>query len=355
MDGSVGAIDLRSDAESRPTPEMLRAMADAELGDDTFREDPTARRLEEAVAERLGVEAALLLLSGTMANLVALMVHCAPGDEIFLDGDAHVLRNEAGGFAAVVGVVPTIVAADRGHIDPDALERAVRPTAVFRPRARLVWLENTHNRGGGSVLRPERQAQLVEIARRHGLAVHLDGARLFNAAAALGLPTRELVVGLDSVTLDFTKGLSCGVGAALGGSAAFVAEARRARRVLGGGMRQAGLIAAGCLVALETMTDRLVDDHAVAWYLAQQLAGIAGVDLDLTLVETNIVFANVGRLGGAARVASTLREAGVLVSTAPPDSIRLVAHRHVDRRAAEVAVERIAAATATLAQPSVVG
>jgi threonine aldolase len=334
---------------------MLRAMASADVGDDTFGEDPTARRLEEAVAESLGVEAALLLLSGTMANLVALMVHCAPGDEVFLDADAHVLRNEAGGLSAIAGVVPTTVAATRGHMNPDALERAVRPTAVFRPRARLAWLENTHNRGGGSVLRPDRQAELMDVARRHGLTIHLDGARLFNAAVALDRPARDLAVGLDSVMLDFTKGLSCGVGAALGGSRGFIAEARRARRVLGGGMRQAGLIAAGCLVALETTVARLADDHAVARYLAHELAGVPGFRVDPDLVETNIVFADVRELGGAERVASALAEAAVRVSTAPPDSIRLVAHRHVDRRAAEVAVGRIAAATAALARPSVVG
>lgn len=352
MDGPVGVIDLRSDAETRPTGAMLRAIAAAELGDDTYSEDPTTRRLEAAAAEIVGLEASLLLLSGTMANLVALMVHCRPGDEVFLDGDAHVLRNEAGGLTAIAGVVPTTVAADRGHMRPDALADAVRPAAVMRPRARLIWLENTHNRGGGSVLAPDCQRALIDVARRQGLAVHLDGARLFNAAAALGQPARELTAGADSVMLDFTKGLSCGVGAVLAGDAAFIAEARRVRRMLGGGMRQAGLIAAGCLVALQSMTGRLVEDHAVAQLLARRLAEAGAFDVDPALVETNIVFAGVRRLGGAETVAHALAQAGVLVSTAPPDTIRLVAHRHVDREAAEIAAARIAATAAALQAPT---
>jgi threonine aldolase len=342
-------IDLRSDAQTKPTPEMLSAVAVAELGDDTFGEDRTTGRLEAAIAERLGAAAAMLVLSGTMANVVALMTHCQPGDEVFLDADAHVLRNEAGGLTALAGAIPTTLPADRGHLQPAALERAIRPDVVFRPRPRLVWLENTHNRGGGSVLRPDRQAEIVGVARSHGLAIHLDGARIFNAAIALERPVAELTAGIDSVTLDFTKGLSCGAGAALVGSRKFIDEARRRRRTIGGGMRQAGVIGAACLVALETMVDRLADDHVTAARMAAGLSKLQGFEIDPRSVETNIVFADVSRLGGSDVVAGALRRAGVLVSTAPPDQIRLVTHREIETAMVDEALVRLREVAASLA------
>jgi threonine aldolase len=220
---------------------------------------------------------------------------------------------------------------------------------VFRPRPRLVWLENTHNRGGGSVLWPDHQAEIVGIARSHGLAVHLDGARLFNAAIALGRPVADLTTGIDSVTLDFTKGLSCGAGAALGGSREFIDEARTRRRTIGGGMRQAGVIGAACLVALETMVDRLADDHATAAQIAAGLSELPGFGIDPRSVETNIVFVDVSPLGGSDIVADALRRAGVLVSTAPPDQIRLVTHREIDPALVDDALVRIREAAASLA------
>jgi threonine aldolase len=342
-------IDLRSDTQTLPTERMLRSVLDARLGDDTLLEDPTTRRLEEAVAERLGMESALLVLSGTMANLVALMTHCRPGEEVFLDADSHLLRNEAGGLTAVAGVVPTVAPADRGHLVPEALERAIRPAAVNRPRPRLVWLENTHNRAGGTVLTAARMAELVEVGRRHDLAVHVDGARLFNAVAASGTPIDELVRGADSVALDFTKGLSCPVGAVLAGSRAFIEEARRRRRVIGGGMRQSGFIAAACLVALETTVDRLADDHLTACKLADGLVDVDGFEVDGSRVETNIVFARIARFGSSGYVLGALREAGVLASDAPPDHVRFVTHRHIDDEAIGVALERIRNAAANLA------
>lgn len=327
---------------------MLAAVRLDDLGDDTFGEDLTTRELEEMIAQRLGKEAALFVLSGTMANLIALLVHCRPGDEVFLDSDAHVLRNEAGGISAIAGVVPTVLLAERGHVDPQALDDAIRPAAVLRPRARLVWLENTHNRGGGSILRRSRQADIVAVAASHGLAVHIDGARLFNAAMAQASSVADLAAGADSVMIDFTKGLSCGAGAAIAGTASFIDAARRWRRTLGGGMRQSGVIASACLVALQTMVERLAVDHKTAAVLAQGLTEVPGLRVNASAVETNIVFAEAGEWGGAERAAATLRAVGVLVSTAPPGHIRLVTHRGIDERAVLEALARIQRASASI-------
>jgi threonine aldolase len=346
-------IDLRSDAQTRPTPAMLEAIASAPLGDDTFGEDPTSSRLERLVAERLGTEAAMLVVSGTMANLLALMVQCRPGDEVFVDADAHVVRNEAGGLCAVAGVLPSTVPSERGHIDPEALEETIRPDAVFRPRPRLVWIENTHNRAGGSVMDRSQMDRLTAVARDHGLAVHVDGARLLNAAVATGRPASTLVAGADTVSLDFTKGLSCPVGATLAGDEATIAAARRRRRAIGGGMRQAGVIAAPCIVALDEMVERLADDHATARRLAVGLATIAGFDLDPSRVETNIVIADVASLGGSERTVAALRSTGVLVGAVSSDEIRLVTHRHIAPADIEDALERIGAAVERIAVAAV--
>lgn len=323
-------VDLRSDTQSRPTLAMRRAMAEAEVGDDTFGEDPTVRRLEERVADLLGTEQALFVMSGTMANLVAMLTHCRPGDELFADPTAHVLRSEAGGYAALAGVVATAVPGERGHFGAEQLHPVVHGPDVHLPRPRLVWIENTNNRAGGTVLAPERQRELTSTAHSLGLAVHLDGARLFNAAVALDQPPSRLVEGTDSVYVDLTKGLACPMGSLLAGPESFVGEARHRRRLVGGGMRQAGVVAACGLVALDDQVDRLAEDHVLARRLAEQIREIPGCVVDLASVQTNIVNVDVSGCGGAAAVASALDRVGVLVSQRPPGELRLVTHLDVD-------------------------
>ena len=339
MTGSL--INLRSDTQTLPTERMRRAMAEAELGDETYGEDPTVLRLEAMAAERLGMEAALLVISGTMANLVALMTHCRPSDEVFLDREAHVLWYESGGLCSVAGVVPTVVASERGHILPDALADAVRPANVHYPRPRLVWLENTHNRGGGSVLPIDRQRAVERVARAKGLAIHLDGARVFNAAVAQGLPVMELTRAVDSAIVDLSKGLACPLGALVLGSRDFIAEARFRKRVLGGGMRQAGVIAACGIVALEELSERLAEDHARARALAVRLAEIPGYAVDVAAVETNMVYADVSALGPSDAVVAALRAEGLLVSDRPPHQVRLVTHLGVTDEMVDEALRRM--------------
>jgi threonine aldolase len=344
-------INLRSDTQTLPTERMRRAMAEAPLGDDTYGEDPTVRRFEAMAAERLGTESAMLVLSGTMANLIALLVHCRPADELFVDAGAHVVYYESGGLTAVAGVTPTYVASDRGHLLPEALRTAIRRPNVHYPRPRLVWLENTHNRGAGSVMRLDQQRAVEAVARDRGLSVHLDGARVFDAAAAQGLDARELIAGVDSAMVDLTKGLSCPLGAVLVGSTSFIDEARFRRRMLGGGMRQAGVIAACGIVAFEDLLDRSLEDHRSARRLADGLAAIDGFAIDPESVETNMVYVDVGALGPSTEVVAELRQAGVIVSDRPPRQIRLVTHLQVTddlvdaalARMAEVAVRRRAA------------
>ena len=263
-------IDLRSDTVTLPTPAMREAIAKAELGDDVFGEDPTVNRLEAMAAEMLGKEAALLTASGTMSNLVALLAHCQRGDEVIVGSEAHVLHYEAVGAAALGGLeLRPIPNDDRGRLDPSDVERAVRPPDIHQPRSTLVCLENTHNRCGGAVLSEHDLAAVAQAARRWGMAVHLDGARIFNAAVALGMPAAQLARHVDSVAFCLSKGLACPVGSVLCGSAQFIQRARRYRKMVGGGMRQAGIIAAAGIVALETMIDRLQEDHDNARVLAE--------------------------------------------------------------------------------------
>lgn len=317
---------------------MLQAMASAPLGDDTFSEDPTVLELEARVADLVGKEAAMLVLSGTMANLVALMTACRPGDEMFVDAHAHVINSEAGGYAAVAGVVPHVVEGERGHPLPEAVLDAVRPRDVHRPRPRLLWLENTNNRAGGTVMGVDEVARVTQAARKASLFVHLDGARLFNAATALDVEPARLTSGIDSVYVDFTKGLSCPMGSVLAGPADYIEEARYTRRRIGGGMRQAGVIAACGLVALDELVERLHEDHALARWLAEGIAGIDGYAIDPSTVETNILNVGVSALGETGEVVAALADAGLLVSGRPPDGIRLVTHLQVDRRQAEQAL-----------------
>jgi threonine aldolase len=321
-------IDLRSDTVTTPTDAMRKAMADAAVGDDVFGEDPTVRRLEKMAAERVGKEGALFVSSGTMANLVSQMVHCGRGDEMILGDQAHIFFYEQGGSAAVGGIHPrTVPNFPDGTLDLAAVEAAIRPDDVHFPRSCLLVLENTHNRCNGSPLDVSFMKAAGEVARRNRLALHVDGARIFNAAASLNCSPAALVDDADSVSFCLSKGLCAPVGSLVCGSRAFISKARRVRKVLGGGMRQAGVIAAAGIVALTEMVDRLVEDHENARRLAQGLAEMKGFFVDPDRVRTNIVFIGTEGTGArAAEVVDRLKRRGVLCLASAPDTLRAVTH-----------------------------
>lgn len=325
-------IDLRSDTLSQPTPEMLEAILSARLGDDSRDGDPTVMELEALAAELMGKEAAMLTASGTMSNLIAMRTHAEAGAPLILESQAHIYMNEFGGYAAVCGLQPILVPGRRGAMDLDVLRAAVRRAVQGFPARGLVCLENTHNAAGGTVLTPEFTAQACEIAHQAGLPVHLDGARIFNAAVALGVPAKELAAPADSVCFCLSKGLSAPVGSLLAGSTEFIARARRIRRALGGSMRQAGIIAAPGLVALRTMIGRLAEDHANARYFAEQLSQVEGLYIDMETVQTNMVNVDVAGLGiDAATYARFLAERGVRGLPGPGTIIRFVTYRGITR------------------------
>jgi threonine aldolase len=287
----VGEIDLRSDTVTLPTADMLRAMANAPLGDDVFGDDPTVNRLQETAAERMGKEAALFVASGTMGNLLGLLVSARSGQEVIADADSHLFLNEAAGPAVVGGIQVRQVPTERGILSPAQVLSALRPRDDdHQPLSAAVVIENTHNRHGGVAWSLADLQRLGETARSHGLAVHLDGARIFNAAVATGTDVRTMAENADTISFCLSKGLCCPVGSVLCGPAEKIRQARRWRKMLGGGMRQAGVLAAAGLVALDTMVDRLADDHENARALAEGLAGLPGIDCDLSRVQTNIVY-----------------------------------------------------------------
>jgi threonine aldolase len=324
--------DFRSDTVTQPTPGMRRAMAEAEVGDDVYGEDPTISRLEARTAELLGFEAALFVPTGSMGNQIALRVHGRSGTEVIVEERSHVFHYEMGAMAALSGLLPRPVAGPGGRMPVSGIEAWIRPEAVYYlPRTSIVCLENTHNFAGGTVLPRPAIEEVLVLARKRGLAVHLDGARLWNAAAALGVTEASLLSGLDSVMVCFSKGLRAPVGSAVAGSAAFVAEARRVRKLFGGGMRQAGVLAAAALVAIEDERGRLPEDHARLARLAKELAGLRGVSLDPAAFPTNILIADLdqGVFGPATDALARLRERGVLAGAAGGNSIRLVTHADV--------------------------
>ena len=284
-------VDLRSDTVTHPSPEMRRAMAEAELGDDVFGDDPTLNRLEAMAAERLGKEAAMFVASGTMGNLVSILTHAGRGDEIIIGDKAHIFRSEAGGASALGGVAYNTLPNDhRGMLDLDELEAAIKPPNVHFTRTAMIGLENTHNACGGAPLTADDTAAVAEIAHRHGVPLHIDGARIFNASVALETPVTELVKDADSVSFCLSKGLSCPIGSVVCGSAEFIEGARKWRKMVGGGMRQVGVVAAAGIVALDNMVERLNDDHATARRLAQGLAQIPGIEIEPDTLPTNLVF-----------------------------------------------------------------
>ncbi len=326
---AASTADFRSDTMTAPTPAMRRAMAEAVVGDDVWGEDPTVRELEEAGAEVLGKEAALYLPSGTMANQVAIHVHCRSGDELICEERSHVFYYEGGAIAGLSGTqVRTLAAAD-GFPTPAQVDNAVRADDPHFPRSRLLVVENSHNMAGGRIAGAERIGALAAVARRHRMVVHCDGARLMNAAVALGVAAAELVAPVDSTTLCLSKGLGAPVGSLLAGSAAFVAEARRARKAFGGAMRQAGVIAAAGLIALREGPGQLAADHARARDLAQGLVGLPWCKVSASATQTNIVMADVPTADPKALLAH-LREHQVLAARAGPRRIRFVLHRDVD-------------------------
>jgi threonine aldolase len=325
-------IDLRSDTVTLPTPAMRQAMADAEVGDDVLGEDPTVNRLEEMAAERVGKPAALFVASGTMANLVSVLTHCGRGDEIIVGDRAHIFMYEAGGCSALGGIhshqVPN--RAD-GTLDLAQVEAAIRSDNPHFPRTRLICLENTHNRCGGTCLDVDYMDRVRLLADRYHLKVHLDGARIFNAAVALGVDARKLTRQADSVDFCLSKGLSAPVGSLVCGPADFIAEARRTRKIVGGGMRQAGVIAAAGIVGLEQMVDRLAEDHANACRLAEGLAGLPGVLLNAGDVHTNIViFGLADGVPDSAELCRQLAGQGVKMSPVTPRLVRAVTHYGIE-------------------------
>ncbi len=344
-------IDLRSDTQSLPTPKMRDALANARLGDETFSEDPTVNELEEVMTTTFGFESAMLGISATMCNLISLMNHCPAGSEALLDRDVHVLRAEAGGISTIAGVVPTVVESQRGHPTPSGVRDALHPVTIVTPRPVLLWLENTHNRAGGTVMAVADQIAVAEVARQSGLKVHLDGARIFNAAVAQGVSLREAAMGPDSLTVDLTKTLSCPLGAVLLGTQTFIEAARRQRRLLGGGMRQAGVIAAPAIAALaDDFIGQVVQEHRLARTLAMALSDIDGYQVDPSLVETNMVYVNVRQLGRSFDVALALKDAGVLVSQLPPWHIRLVTYRGITDASVSEAVAAMAQVAKNITQ-----
>jgi threonine aldolase len=331
--------DLRSDTVTRPTPEMRRAMAAAEVGDDAFGEDPTVRRLEESCAELLGKEAAVFVPSGTMGNQIALNLLGAPGGEVVCAEQSHIVDWEMGAVAVVSGMLPRTVAAPQGQLDPAAVAEAIRPRGALLAPTLVLSVENTANMAGGRIYRRERLDELLALATEHRLGTHLDGARLFNAAVALGQTPAHLAAGFDVVMVCLSKGLGAPVGSLVAGSRDFMIEARRRRKMLGGTMRQAGIVAAAGLLALETGIERLEEDHVNARFLARELAQLPGLEVDAQTVETNILMVAVGaEKGDAPSLRDELRRRGVLCEAIDRRRLRLVTHRDVDRKALEAAV-----------------
>lgn len=340
MPSTRAPIDLRSDTVTRPTPAMRKAMADAEVGDDVYGEDPTVNRLQDRVAERLGFEAALWFPTGVMANETAIRILTRPGQEVLAEERSHVVQFELAGMAALSGVMPRLVRTSDGHVRDADIRRARRPGSYMRSDLGLVVLENTHNFAGGTVAGPGVVADAIATAHEFGVPVHVDGARIWNAEVALGVPARDLLAGAATAMVTLSKGLCAPAGSVLVGHRARIEEARRVRKQLGGGMRQVGVLAAAGLVGVETMVPRLAEDHAHARVLADALAGCPGVRVGNA--PTNIVVAELSRRPAPEAQAEAARR-GVLVSVMDDRTLRLVTHHDVSladcERAAEILQE----------------
>ncbi len=335
------AIDLRSDTVTKPTPEMRAAIAGAEVGDDVIGSDPTVEALQDYVAKLLGKEAALFMPSGSMTNQIAIRLHCNRGEEFLCEADCHVYNYEQAAFAQLSGIVARTIQGKHGILEPQQLHGKIRPAGDHMVRTSLVTLENTHNRGGGTIQPLEAVQEICAWAHAHHLKTHLDGARLFNAVAATGISAQTWASGFDSVSVCFSKGLGAPVGSALAGTAEFIQQARRARKLFGGGMRQVGIIAAGALYALQHHRDRLVDDHANAQILAQAIQQTDGLTLDPE-PQTNIVVAHIApELGNSSEVAQRLAQHGLGALPFGPQHLRFVTHLDATRSHVEQACEII--------------
>jgi threonine aldolase len=325
-------VDLRSDTVTLPTDEMLDAMRTAPLGDDVYGEDPTVNRLEELAAKKMGKEAALLTTSGTQANLASVLSQTKRGEEVILEAEAHMYYYEAGAFSAFGGLIPRLVKGQFGILSSHDIESSLRPPNIHFPPTSLVCIENTHNRAGGTVWSPSQTKAVCELAHGKGLKVHMDGARIFNAAVAQSIDVRDLTQYVDSMMFCLSKGLSAPIGSLAVGDSEFIERARRYRKMLGGGMRQAGVIAAAGIIAIEKMVDRLRDDHSNAQTLAKGLSSIDGISIDPSRVQTNIVMYDVSGLGiGSEKWIATLTESGVKAGSLDENRVRMVTHRGVEK------------------------
>ena len=341
---SKNAVDLYSDTKTRPTPAMRQAMAAAEVGDEQSGDDPTTNRLCETVAELLGKEAAVFLPSGTMCNEIALAVHCRPSEEVIAHRSAHVINFEGGGPGAIAGVMIQALDGDYGFFSGDDLAAAIRPKSRYAPISRLLAVEQTSNLGGGTVWPLAQLQEVAAVAREHGLAVHMDGARLLNAVVASGVAAKDYAAVTDTVWVDFSKGLGCPVGAVLAGSRAQIDEAWLWKQRIGGAMRQSGILAAAALHALDHHVERMAEDHANARTLAEGLAGIPGVAVDLASVQTNIVYFDVGESSlTAPALSESLAGRGIKIGAFSNTRLRAVTHLDVDASGIERAVQEVAA------------
>ncbi|MBK9119340.1 MAG: aminotransferase class I/II-fold pyridoxal phosphate-dependent enzyme [Phycisphaerales bacterium] len=332
-------VDLRSDTVTRPSPEMRAVIANAEVGDDVLGDDPTVLRLQARAADLLGKEAALYVPSGTMANQVAIRAVCEPGDELIIDETTHSYNYETGGPAALSGVGTRLIRTERGLFGAADVEPLVRAVSAHFPRSRMVIIENTNNRGGGSIWPVPQVAEVAAAARRHNLHVHMDGARLMNACVATGVAPAAYTQAVDTVSMCFSKGLGAPVGSVIAGPAAVIERCQRFRKMFGGAMRQAGLLAAAALYALDHHVERLAEDHARARRLAGALAALPGIELDVRRVETNIVIFGIApALGSAPEFAMKLKERGVWLLPTGPHTLRAVTHLDVSTAQIEQAI-----------------
>ena len=337
----VGVIDLRSDTVTRPTPAMRKAMAEAEVGDDVYGEDPTVNRLEQRAAEMFEREAAMFVPTGTMGNQVGIRLHTHHGQEVICEAHSHVVDWEMATMSAFSGCMPRTVAGDHGVLTWQQIKSAIAPNLHYRAQTGLIALENTHNMGGGAVTPLPVLREIWAGAKDAGIPLHLDGARIFNAATYLGVGVVELTRGFDTVMFCLSKGLCAPVGSMLVGSQKLIHQARIIRKALGGGMRQVGVLAAAGLVALETMTERLEEDHRNARLLAETLARIPSVAIDLASVQTNIVRFQLTGGKGAPELVAGLKRRGVLAGNVGPSAVRMVTHHDVDRAQCEYAAAQI--------------
>jgi threonine aldolase len=340
-------VDLRSDTVTRPNAEMYEAMMSAKLGDDVLKDDPTVNELEDLAAKKTGKEAAMFVPSGTMGNQIALATHTNPGDAILIEEDAHILYYEVGAPGVISNVVSWTLPSEKGVMDPEVVERHVLKRSLHTPGTVLLCLENTHNRAGGTIIPLAKMAEYHSIGERHGVKVHLDGARVFNAAVGLGVPASEITKHVDTVSICLSKGLGSPIGSLLCGPSSFIEDARLWRKRLGGGMRQAGILAACGIVSLTKMVDRLGDDHKRARAMASALSEIPGLTVDWDTVQTNMVVVGVNE--PETEWTAGLREQGVWALSPGPKKLRLVFHADIDDAKLEKAISGFKSVAAAIA------